>query len=1032
MPQVIAAAVVGALKLTGVAATIATAAIQTVAYAGITMGISALTAPPQVGREGSPTEWRGDPESGSPFAIGRIGTAGKVVHRDAYGPDNRYQSFVSVLSGAGPIDGYESFFADDVEITFSGELAVGKLNNWMWRQTRLGEQPDTALTIPSGLEGSPVFPGWTSNHKLSGKAATLWTLRQNGDFTYYPAGEPKPLNVIRGIKSYDPRLDSTYPGGSGSCRLLERSTWVYSTNPAIHALNWALGLRENGLVVGGLGVSFDGIDAPAFVEAANIADANGWTVAGVPTTADDEHQVLAALLQAAGAVPARKAGKLSCVSRAAPRTSVATISVNDTAGPVEFTTGSSRIGRINAIVPRCVQEDQNWQMVSLGEVSADAYIDEDGGKRQRSFDYPYVTDADQAAQLAAYDIADSREGITGDLPLKPYMRDLETGDAFTITEPGFVLDGLKCLVVARSYDPETDIVTVTFRSETDGKHDWAMGRTASPPPTPSLSPVDPTEVSAPPEGGWVLSAGPQATLVITGASTNAQAAQLVVDYRVSGDTDWTSWREISASVQRIDITGLEPLTAYQVSLRYRSILGVLSEERLILGPVTTGSVSATDVGGTPAEEVLASLDQTAEALMVDILTKQQQIVETRNLSYLGDKPASYVLQQSILEEAETRAEEILAEAAARAAAVTAEQTARQDADESLAEDITLVTAALEDEVDARIAAVASEATARADADSAEATARQTLASQVRGAYTGTDIASVTTGLLYSARTTWASADAAMASDILALEADVGDAMAAITSEATTRATEDSALASDITTLSASVDDLDASVTTYAATIADIESGLLATWGVMVDVGGRISGIQLLTVGGAGTTTSYLDFEADVIRFWNGSSTVPLMELSGGDVYVGGELVRTQSMIENAATLGASVASTSTITQVNSASFGNQILELTMTTFGGPVFLNFSAAWQITDQQELWFYVHIDSAFNWTGSAETNHQHEIPVETSSTGTVQNVTSFCILTDALSAGSHTFRIYIRNTTGSSVDIHDRTLFALELRR
>ena len=52
----------------------------------------------------------------------------------------------------------------------------------------------------------------------------------------------------------------------------------------------------------------------------------------------------------------------------------------------------------------------------------------------------------------------------------------------------------------------------------------------------------------------------------------------------------------------------------------------------------------------------------------------------------------------------------------------------------------------------------------------EVTARETLATQMRGAYTGTDVASVTTGLVFSERTARSTADAGLASSISSVSA----------------------------------------------------------------------------------------------------------------------------------------------------------------------------------------------------------------------------------------------------------------------
>lgn len=489
-----AAISVGVPKMAAFAA--AKFALSAGANLALSVGASAvLNRRPGASRD--PVEWVADTDMPIPFPFGRVGVAGKLVYpSDGYGPDNRYTSLVSVLAGAGPINAYVSFKSNDILTAFgAGDVAItGEHSGEMWLQRKLGAQPDTALSSPAGLDGGATVPKWGSTYKLSGKACCIQTLYENSKFSEYRGNEEKPLHTILGKFGWDPRLDSTWPGGSGSCRLDDPSTWVYITNGAIAALNWAIGMWEGDsgggkygvpyacTQVGGIGSSLDGIDVAAFVYAANVADANAWIISAWPDTAMDESAVLDLMLQSAGALRSRNAGRISCVSRGAPQSSLVTVTARDTAGPLEISFGQSRLERINTIVARYWSEEHGWQMTPLAPVTDDDWLTEDRGiKRSRGVDYPYVRLPDQAAQLAYYDIADAREPISGTAPFKPYMRRIKPGDCFTFNEPGFALNGLKVKCLTRSYDPITGVVRIGFRQETDAKHDAAMGRTGEPP-----------------------------------------------------------------------------------------------------------------------------------------------------------------------------------------------------------------------------------------------------------------------------------------------------------------------------------------------------------------------------------------------------------------------------------------------------------------------------------------------------------------------------------------------------------------------
>lgn len=575
-------------------------ALQVAAQVAAVAALTALLAP-KVGNSGPPTEWVADPNAPIHFAAGRIGAAGRIVHKDEYGPNNMYQTLVTVLSGAGPIKSFVSFTGDDTAVSFTSEAATS--SQWageMWMQTRRGLQPETAHTSPTGLTSSATLPGWTSANKLSGQASYMLTLAENSKQSAYSGGEPKPLWTIEGLYGYDPRLDSTYPGGSGTCRLATPSTWVYLTNPILWALKWALGLWESptgygapyvGYQVGGIGAKLDGIDVAAFVEAANIADANGWIVAAYPSTDDNKAQVLDAFLQAGGAVYAQKAGKISCIHRAAPRTSVVTISAADTAGPIEVNTTASRVSRINTLRPQFWSEADQWQMIAIDEVTDAAWLAEDGGKRSRGIDFPYVPNKDQCAQLAYLQTANTREPYAGTIPLKPHLQNIKPGDAFTITEPGFVLDGLKCLCLNTEFDAGTGTHKVSFVSDTDAKYS-GLAATGTAPTVPTITPVDPTYVAPPGGSEWAATAesivgddgSTTPTLVFSGAVTNARADTVVFEYRRNGGTDWQSVgvEGPNATIKEIPLANGE----WQAAVSYR--IGSNNSTRLVLGPVTLG------------------------------------------------------------------------------------------------------------------------------------------------------------------------------------------------------------------------------------------------------------------------------------------------------------------------------------------------------------------------------------------------------------------------------------------------------------
>ena len=700
-----APAAAAATASASLSATLVSVASQAAVSMAINAAMSVLS--PKVGAAGRPVDWTLDPNGPIPFALGRVGVAGSAISKATFGPDKMNYGAVSVISGAGPIDGYESYTADDLLVTFdqNGKCVTPEWNGELFRVQSLGNQPDTWLRTPIGLKNNSVLPNWTASHRASGKALSFHVMVENSKGTAFPNGEIKPRIVLRGVKCWDPRKDSTYPGGNGPQRLNSPSTWAWSDNPAILALRWILGMWEDGVgkgaphvgqQVGGIGSKLSGIDMPAYVAAANVCDTNGWTAAAYPNTDDDKHQVLVGLLQAAGAIYSQRAGKISLIQRASPKTSVATITANDVIGAIEIDTAASRIDRINTIQPQFWSPQHRWQMTALPEVTAQAYRDADGQKRSRGVTYAYVTNANQAAQLAALDIAHSREGMAGQVTLKPYLQRIQPGDTFVIDEPGFILDGLKCLCMSTEYDPAEAVVKVTFVSETDAKYPFALGQSTTPPTPPTLVAREP--VSPPLPEDWEIVIRPptqDGTQIpgfdLIGAVSNAMATAVIVEWGASATGPWVQAYSGPPTATRIELVGVQSGAVYYIAVRYQ--VNNQFSERAIYGPYTAPTLSA-------------GIDQEALDEIRD---------EFDNL--LGP------IRDDIVAEADARQDAIAQEARDRAAALLAEAQARGEAIGEVQTKIDTVKTDLSTEVSTRQDAIAQEAADRAAALLAEAQAR---------------------------------------------------------------------------------------------------------------------------------------------------------------------------------------------------------------------------------------------------------------------------------------------------------------------
>ena len=811
--------------------TVAMAIVPTALGIGASLAFSALTAPPKVGvtAAGTQVDWQADPTAPVPYLIGRTGTAGTIVLRTVAGDHNKYLHTSTVLSGAGPVKSIGPFTADTSAVTFGadgGEGATGTYANRMWWKARLGAHDGQAQAwsatnsshTPANNGGTPLPIAFG---KMSGLAATLWALEY--DAKTFPTGVPKPLQVVEGVTAYDPRLDSSRPGGAGDQRADNEASWTYSENPALHALTWCLGRRENGKATFGLGAPAEALDIAAFTEAANVADAHGWKVGGVVYSTDGKRDVLRALLEAGSARPIPLGAKISCVVDA-PRVSLATLTGVDVVGDASIAAIKPARSAPNTVWPRYREEAQGWQVVpTAAPVAVTAYYENDGGPRSQEYEWKLVQSADQVATLARYRIENGREFGPITLPCKPRWMGYRPGDCITVDEPEYGLNGQKCLILGRQVDPASMVCTLTLQSETDGKHAFALSETADPPPLPGLTGVDTLTMPAPGVGSWAIADNKTINeagvilpaIVVTGDVDNPRAEAVILDHKPVGaaDDQWVS-EEWPASATRLISTSVAAATSYEVAIRYRSILKVENpDEALDLGQVTTANTVSNDtknVGGTSSTDILAKIAAALAGAAANLAAVQgiQALVDAG----LANAHVEVLAAQATLQAALTATNaEVATTQSDLASANTTLQAAISATNAQVATtraDLAATQASLQGSIAATQTDLDSARTTLQTAVSA-AQAEATLA-RTNAAANTVDLVNLTTTVGANATfastsiTTLVNSDTALGSRIDNLSATVGGNSSAISSEITARTTANTALGARVDSLTATV------------------------------------------------------------------------------------------------------------------------------------------------------------------------------------------------------------------------------------
>lgn len=474
----LAATGVGAIAAAGsaLAATAGTVAgIATVVSGVATLGAQALAKP--LPARGSITQILIDPDAPQPYVMGEGYFAGVLRHDTGYGATlkkvpNPYRFMPVVYSGGGPVE------------SISPRTDFAAVSSWysgfLYTDTQLGACPEANALSPQ-WSGTP---GWSSSSKLSGQAAIGWSLKFDKDGKRFAGGLPVMGAYGQWVKVYDPRLDSTFPGGSGTHRIDDESTFEYSDNPALHAGTYAYGRYQNGVRTMGMGLAADAIDWAVIAAWANVCEANDWTMFGVVYEPGNRWANLKDICFAGGAEPVAL-GQLTFRYRA-PATALDTITDDDlTEDEQSVMAMQSFRDRINTGIAKYRSPAHNYEMVDAEPVVNSTFLTEDGEEKRETWPCNFVTDEDQASQLVAYHIWDSRELAPITLTCKPRLRAYRPGECLHIDLPELGLD-TKAIILRRELDPTTMKVRLELMGETSAKHAYCLGLTGTAPPTPAI------------------------------------------------------------------------------------------------------------------------------------------------------------------------------------------------------------------------------------------------------------------------------------------------------------------------------------------------------------------------------------------------------------------------------------------------------------------------------------------------------------------------------------------------------------------
>ena len=435
-----------------------------------------------------------------PVVYGTRKVGGNVVFLETSGTDNEFLYMAIVLS-EGEINDITSIFVNDNLVTFDGDIADDTERSVDSSDANFFKAPDADSSARSLITIRPHYgtdsqsacsllstlSSWTSNHRLRGLAYISLKFEWNPD----AFGSLPTVNaIVQGKKVYNPNLDSTVTGGSGSHRADTSSTWEYSDNPIYQLLDY---MRNDRF---GMGISnsyFDS-DFADWQTAGDVCDTDITPFTGASTIdLMDSHTVVDTSKKAIDIVKDFIRGSRSFLNFSAGKYKI-------------LVEGSGSAARYNRVIVNFTNPNKNYQsdtaqfppVDETGLASADQHATmktADGGLLlEGRFDFSMLTNPHQAQEMAEIILRRSRTSLDINIKADATALDLIIGDIVNVTHatPSFSSKPFRVQGMTLNVDH-----TVTLQCSEHQDSYYAFGTQVAPSTIPDTTLPNPFSVQPP-------------------------------------------------------------------------------------------------------------------------------------------------------------------------------------------------------------------------------------------------------------------------------------------------------------------------------------------------------------------------------------------------------------------------------------------------------------------------------------------------------------------------------------------------------
>ena len=550
-----------------------------------------------------------------PIIYGTRKVGGNIVFLETSGTDNQYLYMAIVLS-EGEINDISAIFINDNQVTWSGDIAdntsitvgSGDANFYdgaslITCEPHFGSDSQSASTLLSTLSS------WTSNHRLRGLAYLALKFEWNQDkFGSLPSVNA----IVQGKKVYNPNLDGTVTGGSGSHRADTSSTWEYSDNPVLQLLDY---LRNERYGMGIANSYFDSNFAD-WQTASDVCDANITPYSGASAIdLMDSHTVVDTSKKAIDNVKDFvrgcraylnfTGGKYNILVESTGSASI-TLTEDNIIGGISVQS-KNKNSRYNRVIVNFTNPNKNYQsdtaqfppVDETGLASADQHSTmktADGGLLlEGRFDFSMFTSPYQAQEMAEIILRRSRSSLDISLLCDATGLDLAIGDIVNITHatPSFSAKAFRVQGMTINADH-----TVALQCSEHQDSFYTFGTQVAVPAIPSTTLPNPFVVQPPASvtlsdqlieynDGTVI----VALDVAIGASTDKFIDYYQVEYKLSTDSNYIIYAQGSGLNHRV--LNVIDQSTYDVRVKAVNTVGVsssyVSAQRKIVGAIAPPS-----------------------------------------------------------------------------------------------------------------------------------------------------------------------------------------------------------------------------------------------------------------------------------------------------------------------------------------------------------------------------------------------------------------------------------------------------------